>query len=77
MLALTIYEEGLCSCGQPTIISHHEDNDGWYDAKKKQCHSCAKREAATKGNGKEPYEPMPGEKVYTIYTRPADKPLDL
>lgn len=77
MLALTIYEDGLCSCGQPTILAHHEQNDGWYDAKKKQCHSCAKREASTKPNGNEPYVPMPGEKVYTIYTRPVDKPLEI
>lgn len=77
MLALTIYEDGLCSCGQPTIIAHHEDNDGWYDAKKKQCHSCAKKEAATQPNGKEPYQPMPGEKLFTVYTRPPHKPLEL
>lgn len=74
-LALTIYEDGLCSCGQPMAVAHHEDNDGWYDAKKTQCHSCAKREAATQGNGKDPYKPVPGEKVYTVYTRPASKPL--
>lgn len=74
-LALTIYEDGLCSCGQPLILAHHPDNDGWYDSHKTQCHSCAARERATQGNGKDHYVPAPGEKVYTLYTRPADKPL--
>ena len=76
-LALTIYEDGLCGCGQPMALAHHQDNDGWYDAKKTQCHSCAKRESATQGNGKDPYKPAPGEKVFTVYTRPASKPLPL
>jgi hypothetical protein len=70
-LALTIYEDGLCGCGQPMAVAHHPDNDGWYDAKKTQCHSCAKREQANTGK----QDPPPGEKVYTIYTRPTDKPL--
>jgi hypothetical protein len=75
MLALTIYEDGLCGCGQPLVLAHHEDNDGWYEAHKKQCHSCAARERATQGNGKDQYTPAPGEKVYTVYTRPEGKPL--
>lgn len=75
MLALTVYEDGLCSCGQPVIISHHPDNEGWYDAEKVQCQSCATRELATSGNGKDPYKPSPGEKTFTRYTRPANKPL--
>jgi hypothetical protein len=74
-LALTIYEDGLCACGQPMAVAHHPDNDGWYDAKKVQCNSCAKRENATSGDGTNPYKAAPGEKVYTIYTRPANKPL--
>lgn len=74
-LALTIYEDGLCGCGQPVIIAHHPDNDGWYDAKKTQCHSCASREMATAGTGKDAYTPLPGEKVSTKYTRPDNKPL--
>lgn len=75
MLALTVYEDGLCSCGQPVILAHHPDNDGWYDTHKKQCHSCASRERATSGTGTDPYVPLPGEKVHTQYTRPASKPL--
>lgn len=74
-LALTIYEDGLCSCGQPMAVAHHPDNDGWYDPKTTQCHSCAARERATQGTGSTPYKPQPGEKVYTLYTRPASKPL--
>lgn len=75
MLALTIYEEGLCSCGQPLVLAHHPDNDGWYEAHKKQCHSCAARERSTQAKGTEPYKPQAGEKVFTLYTRPSDKPL--
>lgn len=74
-LALTLYEGGLCGCGQPLVLAHHKDNDGWYDAHKRQCHSCAAQERATKGNGNDPYVPMDGEKVFTVYTRPATKPL--
>jgi len=76
-LALTLYEAGLCSCGQPTILAHHPDNDGWYDANKVQCHSCATRERATQGTSKEAYVPQPGERIGTTYTRPATKPLQL
>ena len=75
MLALTIYEDGLCQCGQPIVIAHHPDNEGWYEAEKVQCQSCASRERATSGTGKEAYTPMPGEKVHTRYTRPPSKPL--
>lgn len=75
MLALTIYEDGLCQCGQPVSIAHHPDNDGWYDAKKSFCNSCAARERATSGSGSETYKPEPGENVFTKYTRPAHKPL--
>lgn len=74
-LALTTYEDGLCSCGQPVAFAHHPDNDGWYDTHKTQCHSCASRELATTGVGSDPYVPMPGEKNHTEYTRPKDKPL--
>lgn len=65
-LALTIYEDGLCSCGQPTVVAHHVDNDGWYEAQKVQCYSCASRELATANSGSEPYTPDPGEKVYAV-----------
>lgn len=75
MLALTTYEAGLCACGQPVVLAHHEANDGWYEAHKTQCHSCAARERATQPGGNSPYVPQPGEKVYTTYARPADKPL--
>lgn len=74
-LALTIYEDGLCSCGHPLVLAHHPDNDGWYEAHKKQCHACAARERATQGSGGDAYVPTPGERVSTRYTRPADKPL--
>lgn len=66
-LAYTIYEDGLCACGQPRVISHHTDNDGWYEIKKAECFSCAAQERATAGSGNTPYTPAPGEKVYTIF----------
>lgn len=70
-LALTIYEDGLCACGQPMVVAHHPDNDGWYKAHKAQCQSCAAKERT--GAGATP--PEPGEKVYTTYDRPSSKPL--
>lgn len=74
-LTLTVYEDGLCGCGQPMNLAHHPQNDGWYEAHKTQCHSCASRERATAGNGKDAYTPEPGEKVWTTYERPDNKPL--
>ncbi|MDJ0321826.1 hypothetical protein [Pseudarthrobacter sp. PS3-L1] len=64
-LALTKYEGGLCSCGQPMILAHDKDNEGWYEPHKTYCYSCAARETATQGDGKNPYKPEPGERVYT------------
>lgn len=73
---LQVYEGGLCGCGQPVVLAHHEDNDGWYTAHKSQCHSCAARERATAGTSKEQYVPEPGEKVFTEFTRDlVNKPL--
>lgn len=72
-LVLEIYLDGLCGCGQPTILAHHPDNEGWYDAKKVQCQSCASRERATQGSGTEAYQPDPGEKVYTTFSRDLEK----
>ncbi|MDR4533209.1 hypothetical protein [Glutamicibacter sp. PS] len=74
-LALTVYEDGLCSCGHPVELAHHPDNDGWYEAHQKICHACAARERATKGTEKNPHRAEPGERVYTTYDRPAGKPL--
>lgn len=50
LLALTIYEESLCSgpCNQPRAQAHHPDNDGWYHVDDQpetgnatQCAACA------------------------------------
>lgn len=68
-LTLTIWEDGLCSCGNPTAVAHHPDNDGEYDAEKRQCHACAAVERAS--NGKQ--QPEPGTKFTPVYTR--TKPL--
>lgn len=67
MLALQIYEDGLCSCGQPLILAHDEQNEGWYDVHKPQCQSCAAQELATRGTSNDPYVPAPGEKVFTSF----------
>lgn len=71
-LVLTKWEQGLCSCGQPIAVAHHPDNDGWYDPKVTQCHSCAEMERHT---GSKDYRPDAGEKLSTKYTRPGSKPL--
>ncbi|WP_285240060.1 hypothetical protein [Pseudarthrobacter sp. MEB009] len=54
------------------VIAHDESNSGWYEAHTLQCGSCAARESATQGDGKTPYKPAPGEKVYTTLNA-ADK----
>ena len=51
------------------VLAHHVDNDGWYETKKSQCHSCAAMERATTGTDNDPYVPEPGEKMYTQFTR--------
>lgn len=68
-LTLEKYEAGLCSCGNPTIIAHHPDNDGWYDVTARQCHACAEIERASDAKKK----PEPGTKVTATYSR--TKPL--
>lgn len=30
LLAFSLYEESLCSCGEPRNLAHHPDNEGWY-----------------------------------------------
>lgn len=67
MLALEIYEDGLCSCGQPLVVAHDPDNDGWYESHKVQCQSCAAQERATTGSGGDSYVPTPGEKIFTSF----------
>lgn len=67
MLALQVYEDGLCGCGHPTILAHGDENDGWFKAHKTQCQSCAAQERATAGNKNEQYVPAPGEKVFTSF----------
>ena len=70
-LALTAYKDGLCACGKPLLIAHHEDNDGWYSAKSTVCHACAAMDRKRDSGD----EMQPGEKAYPSYDRPADKPL--
>jgi hypothetical protein len=65
MLALEVYEDGLCGCGHPLVVAHDPDNEGWYEVHKPQCQACASQERATTGTGGNPYVPTPGEKVYT------------
>lgn len=42
MLALQLYEDGLCSgCGQPKDRAWHPDMDGWYEAYTYECNACS------------------------------------
>ena len=70
--AYTLYLAGMCSCGHPTKVCQHPDNDGWFEAKSVVCNAQAEIDRIT---GAEKYKPAPGERFYTEYTRPADKPL--
>jgi hypothetical protein len=70
--AYTLYLAGMCSCGHPTKVCQHPDNDGWFEAKTVVCNAQAEIDRIT---GAEKYKPAPGERFYTEYTRPADKPL--
>ena len=70
--AYTLYLAGMCSCGHPTKICQHPDNDGWFEAKTTICNAQAEIDRIT---GADKYQAEPGERFYTSYTRPADKPL--
>ena len=71
-LALTIYEDGMCSCGHPKHLCRHPSNDGWFEVKTDQCQARAATDRVTSVKG---YKPEPGTALYTVYTRPESKPL--
>lgn len=62
-LCLTLYRDGLCSCGKPLIVAHDPANEGWYEAKESVCHACA----PTERHREEDKKPTPGAKVYPVY----------
>jgi hypothetical protein len=42
MLALQLYEDGLCSgCGRPKERAWHPDMDGWYEPTTYECNACS------------------------------------
>lgn len=63
MLALQLYESGLCRCGQPRKRAWHPDMSGYYDEKFYQCHACSAQQ------GKPIYYPD------AVDSRPADDEL--
>ncbi|GAA1453477.1 hypothetical protein ACFP47_09215 [Nesterenkonia lacusekhoensis] len=40
-LVYTLYKDGLCSCGQPIILAHDDENSGWFVAQESVCVACA------------------------------------
>jgi hypothetical protein len=71
-LALTAYEDGLCSCGYAAHICRHPENDGYFDVDTTVCYANAAIEIHRNAEG---YKPDPGEQLGAVYTRTRDEPL--
>lgn len=66
VVAYTLYLEGMCSCGYPTEICHHPENDGYFDVDTATCYANAAIEAYRNQEG---YSPEPGERMGAVYVR--------
>jgi hypothetical protein len=63
MLALQMYEDSLCRCGEPRARAWHIDMDGWYEKTDHTCTACSEMHG----------EPVTYQTVTD--TRPPDDPL--
>jgi hypothetical protein len=60
-LALTVYEEGLCSdCGGHYSVTHGDENVGRWETSETICHRCEAIESEREGDSKDSY---PGKKL--------------
>lgn len=65
-LALTAYEDGLCSgCGMHSSVTHGDHNMGRFETGEDICHVCEVIESARDGDKEKPY---PGQKLTLVDT---------
>lgn len=65
-LALTAYEDGLCSgCGLHRSVSHGDENVGRHETAVTICHGCEPIEALHADKNRDTY---PGQKVHLVDT---------
>lgn len=63
-LALTAYEESLCSgCGMPAHLVRGDENVGRHTVEETICHGCEDLESARQDSSRQPY---PGQKLYLV-----------
>lgn len=65
-LALTLYEDGLCSgCGMHRSVTHGDHNVGRWETGDDICHGCEPVEAQRDDKNRESY---PGQKITLVET---------
>ena len=62
----------MCSCGYPSHVCHHPENDGYFDVSTAVCYAAAALEIHRSA---ESYKPDPGEQLAAVYTREKGDPL--
>ena len=62
----------MCSCGYPSHVCHHPENDGYFDVSTAVCYAAAALEIHRSAEG---YKPDPGEQLAAVYTREKGDPL--
>jgi hypothetical protein len=63
-LALTLYEDGLCSgCGLHHSVTHGDENVGRWETGENICHGCEPIDSARESEKKDPY---PGQKLTLV-----------
>lgn len=65
-VALTLYEDGMCTCGYPAHVCHHPENDGYFEVDRGVCYAAA---AVEQYRGAEGYVPEAGERLGVAYVR--------
>ncbi|WP_123378619.1 hypothetical protein [Pseudokineococcus lusitanus] len=53
-VALTLYEDSLCTCGHPRDRAWNDDSDGHWEVAEHICQACAARDRARTTEGKRP-----------------------
>lgn len=63
-LALTMYEDGLCSdCGGHYSVTHGDENVGRWETAETICHRCEAIDSARESQSKDAY---PGQKLTIV-----------
>lgn len=71
-LAYTLYEDGLCTCGWPSVLCQDPDMDGWFELPERTtiCQVRAVLDREQQDRQENPnFKPEPGELLRVVNTR--------